>query len=662
MKRDVKKSIVVVFVCILPLTFQAREKRDLLTQTYSEQVVSQVLIKDVSWVSYPAYHDRAGWERVPQSLRGQYIRDGEKYLGYDWPQVKATEYLEFMRTGDRQVMERPQNQRRQALQTLVFAELMEGKGRFIDDIVNGVFTFCEQTYWGASAHFYMYRPNGGAGTVSSNDPATDFPDIDNPIVDLVVGEIACDLAWIWYYFHDEFDKISPRIAKRLKDEIMRKVVNPYYERMDYWWITGWGRGSVNNWTPWCNFNVLNCIMLLEDDPAKMVKGVHKTMASVDLFFNAYPDDGACDEGPSYWGVAGGKAFDYLNFLSEVTGGKINLFDNTLVKDIGRYIYKVYISQGCYFTNFADAPAKISPRAGAIYRYGQKITDEPMQAFGAFLLRNQHYGQEPDFGAIGLTLEDLFGLEGWKKKQATEPLLADYYFPDMQIAIARDKAGTTDGFYLAAKGGSNGEGHNHNDVGSCIVFYNANPVLVDAGVGTYTKQTFSNERYQIWTMQSTWHNLPLINGVAQSPGGDFKASGAQYKATRTQVSFSSDIAGAYPESAQVEKWVRGYLLTRNKGIAITDNFRLKTVAGKTELHFLTPLDCTISKPGVVTLKGEGFELQMTYPVSAMTARIEQKEMDDARLRSLWGSALTMLVFDLKEAKAGNVRIDIRRQFR
>ena len=39
----------------------------------------------------------------------------------------------------------------------------------------------------------------------------------------------------------------------------------------------------------------------------------------------------------------------------------------------------------------------------------------------------------------------------------------------------------------------------------------------AGVGTYTRQTFSSERYTIWTMQSNYHNLPMINGVPQKYG-------------------------------------------------------------------------------------------------------------------------------------------------
>ncbi len=88
---------------------------------------------------------------------------------------------------------------------------MEGKGRFIDQIINGVWYYSEQTWWGWSAH--LPEPNG-------------LPDIDKPSIDLGVGEIANILSWTWHLFHDEFDKIHPLISKRLKDEIMYKAITP----------------------------------------------------------------------------------------------------------------------------------------------------------------------------------------------------------------------------------------------------------------------------------------------------------------------------------------------------------------------------------------------------------------------------------------------------
>ena len=392
-----KKITCLLFSLYITVSCFAIEKRNLLQNSYTLKSIAEYLVKDNSWVTYPAYNNRAAWLKFPAELRSGYIKLGEKYLGYTWPTIPATKYLDFTRSGNRQSMEKPFQERKEALEALVMAELMEGKGRFTDDIINGVFSFCEQTYWGYSAHFYMYRTNGVNPEVEN--PTTVLPDIDDPIVDLGVGEVANDLAWVWYFFHDEFDKVSPIISKRLKREIKMKVLDPYYERDDYWWITGWGKGAVNNWNPWCNYNVLNCIMLIEDDPVKRAQGIYKTMSSVDLFLNIYKDDGGCTEGPSYWNVAGGRLYDYLDLLRKASNGKINIFDNELVKNIGRYIYRVYISNGDYYTNFADASPKIQQRGGMVYRYGKSIKDAEMEGFGAFLLSRSNYEKKASSGNI-----------------------------------------------------------------------------------------------------------------------------------------------------------------------------------------------------------------------------------------------------------------------
>jgi len=551
-------------------------------------------------------------------------------------------YLEFTRSGDRTAVDTPNSHRKRALQSLVMAELFEGKGRFLDEIINGVFLICEQTYWGSSAHFYMY---GFDGQIAN--PVKAVPDIEDPIIDLVVGDMAADLSWIYYFFHEEFDKISPIISKRLKFEIQKKVLDPYYERYDYWWITGWGEGRVNNWNPWCNYNMLTCILLMEEDQEKKETGVYKTMESVDLFINSYPKDGGCDEGPSYWGIAAGKLFDYLDLLERNTNGKINIFNHELIKDMGRYIYRVYVSNGSYYINFADAPFRIRHEPTKIFRYGRSINDENLQEFGAFIMKKFNFGNNPETGRIGETMEALFNTNDWQKTIPREPLISEYYFPDLDIALGRDNAGTTDGFYFSAKGGSNGEGHNHNDVGSFMLYYNGEPVLVDVGVGTYTRETFSDKRYSIWTMQSNYHNLPVINGFGQNPGGNYRAVDSNINFTKKKVTYSTNIAQAYPTDSKVEKWIRTYELMRGSEFIINDEFTLKQNTGKTTFHFMTTLPCYIEKPGVIKFKGSNFELQMAYKPDLLASNVETIPISDERLIGAVGEEIFRVIFDWKD---------------
>ena len=637
---------------ILPLLCFSKERRNLLIEKYSRAQVAIFCENNLEWVKYPSYYDRAAWESVPDNIRNATISAGEKYIGYEWPNMLASDYLEFSRTGDRNVVDVALAHRLSTLRFLFYAELMEGKGRFIDDIVNGLFTYFDQTYWGMSATFYLYEYGD-----SQSHPKTKLPDDTNPVIDLSVGDVASTISWIWYYLHEEFDKISPVINKRLIKEMREKVLEPYYSRNDFWWITGWNSGNVNNWTPWCSYNVLTSILLLEPDPQKRLDGIYKSMRSVDLFINSYPADGGCSEGPSYWNVAVGHLHNYLTLLRNLSGGGIDVFQNEIIKEMGRYIYKLYIANGRNYVNFADAPAIINQNGIKILRYGQDISDPELVAFGAFLAEESDSESKPVSGNVGEALADLF--TPLKEVTPKEILVADSYLPNLQVAIGRDVEDSKEGFFFAAKGGNNGEQHNHNDVGSFVLYYNSNPIFIDPGVGTYTRETFSADRYRIWTMQSGYHNLPIINGQMQEAGTNYAASKSSFKSTPQEVVFSTDISKAYPEEAGVSTWVRTYTLLRGKRFIIKDKYELKGTYGKTSTVFMTPLPCKVEQNGVL-LSGKDFQLKLAYPSSIVSCDVEEVKIEDNRLSSVWGDKLYRIRFTLKgSGDKGDIKFEVKR---
>src|SRR5207237_7566979 len=116
-------------------------------------------------------------------------------------------------------------------------------------------------------------------------------------------------------------------------------------------------------------------------------------------------------------------------------------------------------------------------------------------------------------------------------------------------------------YLSAWCAHNAHSHNHNDVGNFIVYGDGRPVLIDLGVETYSAKTFSSQRYEIWTMQSAYHNLPTINGVMQGAGREFQAKGVSFEESANRVTFSADIASAYPAEAAAQPWRPGVTLER-----------------------------------------------------------------------------------------------------
>ncbi len=599
--------------------------------------LAKSLTTDHSWITFPDYYNRKFWDNVPAALRAEYIAKAEGYLKYEWPVVKATDYLEIIRSGARR--QEVYAACSSALITLVMGELVEGKGRFTDQIINGVWYYSEQTWWGWSAH------------ISAQKAKTGLPDVNEPIVDLGVGEVTSNLSWTLFLFKKEFDKVHPLISQRLRQEIFRKSLTPYFERDDFGYM-GFKGGRPNNWNPWINYNMLYSYLLLENDPSKKVAEVQKILNSLDKFLNGYSDDGGCDEGPSYWGAAGALLYESLEIMKDATKGKFDVFDNQLVKNIGNYFYKVNI-HAPYFINFADADATTGGNPSAVYRYGKAIQDPTMQQFGAYLAKLGNWGEKPMGGKICDQIRNLGLLEEIGKAPAKEALVADFWLPDTEVAGARDMADSFKGFFFGAKGGFNAESHNHNDIGTCVMYYDGKPCLIDLGREEYSAKTFGSKRYEIWTMQSGYHNLPVINGVDQKEGANFKADKTTFTANSKSAAFSTDIAASYPKDAAVKSWVRGYTLNRGKSFIIKDKFELSALKpAATTSNLITYCKVSEVKPGLLSFQGDGYKLNMSYNQNVVSAKIQFIEVTDRSLKRYWPNGVTRVVLEFKKPALKN----------
>jgi hypothetical protein len=206
--------------------------------------------------------------------------------------------------------------------------------------------------------------------------------------------------------------------------------------------------------------------------------------------------------------------------------------------------------------------------------------------------------------------------------------------------ARLQEGSPRGLYLAAQGGHNAESHNHNDVGNFMVYSNGLPAIIDVGVETYTAQTFSSKRYEIWTMQSAYHNCPTIDGVMQSAGREFAASDVGYHADDSAAEFRLNLATAYPKEANLESWKRTLRLNRAANeIEVADDYSLQKAAKLVTLTLMTPCRVTQEGPGRLSLAvASGNTVEVLYDGAAFTPVVEEIRLEDARLRSTWGERL------------------------
>ncbi len=629
-------TLLLLLMLMPGITF-AYVKRDLLQKQGNVQQVKTMLLPREQWIPYPAYKDRAGWDQLTGGYKNAFIEKGNAALNYLWKVVKATDYLEYTRSGSRVIMEAPFNENIAAVVNLFTAELAEGKGRYLNQLANGVFAACEMTSWALSAHLSLQSSKVG------------FPDHREQVIDLMAGDVGSLFAWIYYYFHDDFRKINPLLEMRLKKELEDRIIEPYMKRDDFWWMAlRYKSGDlVNNWNPWCNSNVLQTFALIEDDPEKLARAVYRTMMSVDQFINYTNEDGACEEGPSYWGHAAGKLYDYLQLLHDITGGKISLFGEPIIKNMGTYISRAYVGNG-WVVNFADASAKLYPDAPLVYRYGKAVNSTEMMQLAALIRSSGKEGQVPSQGRDAYRLFQTLRFDKELAAcTAAHNTPAVTWYPQTEVCFM--KQGT---LFFAGKGGHNNESHNHNDVGSFNLYMNDAPFFIDAGVGTYTRQTFGPGRYAIWTMQSGYHNVPVINGYEQRNGAAYKARNAQFQ--EAGKTFSLDIGKAYPDSAGITKWLRSYRLN-NGTLEIKDAFSIADPKKENQVHFLCYGTVKNNAPGKILVEQDGGKAELTYNSRDFEAAIEAIPQEDARLQAVWGKQIHRVILVARKLQRSGIYV-------
>lgn len=626
--KKMNKKIITLLLLLLSWSVMAQQEY-LLSSKYSTDALKKMLIPQSQWTPFPKIDNRAGWSKADAAMLQSCISQAEDYLNYKWPPIPATTLLVTARTGSRS-NEGISREKRVVLGTLLLAEIAENRGRFVDQIVDGVWSICEESWWGVAAHLPGGAEYGG------------LPDVYDPYAELFSAETGAMLAWVDYFLGEKLDAVSPQVRKRIYHEVNFRLMHPLMTKYNnsshqfHRWMGKYPNGRApNNWNPWICSNWLVFALLLENDESKRVETLAKILKVLDEYINPYPLDGGCDEGPSYWGAAPASLYDNIWLLNSATGDAFRyVFKDEKIKNMGKFIYRAQISED-YFLNFADAPPRPAPASELIYLYGKDIDDAGMMTFGAFYRKTN----EMNIGGARFVRNfySLFMPEAYRQTEQRLPLPKDVWLPDLQVMIARDAAGVTDGFYLAAKGGNNDESHNHNDVGSFVVFFDGQPLLIDIGQGTYT----TNSRYATWFYCSDHHNLPTVNGFKQPAGITYKAADVSYKATKSTAEFSANLSGVYPE-AGVNSWIRTVKLNRGKNVQIRDVADLKN-AGSVVQHLMTCYPAELLKPGEVvihyqTKDGKKTDFVVQYNPKQMKASVEKMRLDAEEDRSVkrnWG---------------------------
>ena len=550
------------------------------------------------------------------------------------PMLPLSLYREFVVNGNRVDYQQPYFRRRSMAYTLAVAEAYEKKGRFTEKLMDAVWAIMEETSWVIPAHLYNHPLYTEFGV-----PAI-FGDRMHGI-DLFAAATGALLAMVYHFAGEALDQITPVITERLLYETHHRLIVPYLN-CSFWW-TGERGNRPNNWNPWIHSNLLFLTALTEKDPYLRTRITSRCMQNLDNFVADYPEDGGCDEGPGYFGVAGAAYFDCLELLYDMTGGKVNVFDHPLVRAIGEYEVKFNIA-GKRFINFADCGPTCHMDGAMLSRFGRRTGSRILEEFG----REQSY-----FGSVENDRQLYRAIYNFYTPTVSERrervAATKIWFPNLKVMAARENPDPAKGMFVAMKGGNNNESHNHNDVGNVIVYHDGNPVLIDTGVGTYTKQTFSPRRYELWYMQSSYHNLPDIGGVAEKNGATFRSVDEVYDETTGGVTM--ELKGAYPEDSGILSYTRETVL-KDGVVSVTDSLSL-TEEKEIDFHYMSPIKPVLEGNTIALAEGR----TMTFD-NALAATIEEFEVKDGGIEKSWKTPVLWRIHLRTVTKEGSYTVTVK----
>ncbi|MEU6431735.1 heparinase II/III family protein [Microbispora sp. NPDC046973] len=616
----------------------------------SAENLARVLLPSDAALPAPAA-DNALWAPIRDNGGDAMLavrRRAETERGTPWPQPLASQYARFFRDGDRTGYESQVFERQDRLTRAVLMAVTTRQETWLDETVDGILLLCEQSSWCWPAHEESCPARG-----------TVLPDTDRPCLDLGAADVAAQLAWADQLLGTSLDERFPGLRGRLRSETRTRVLHPFLRRRDWHWLGL--DGDVHNWCPWICGNLLVAALRLCEHDEERVTLVSLAVAGIDRYLAALPPDGSVDEGYEYWWNGACRALEALDVLEHATSGALRAVDVPVVRETVRFPHRMHLG-GPWYVNFADARAR--PPADqpwhVPYRWARRLGDRDAMRHAA----SRRAAAISASAELGRAVSELLDPHWREAERSGPPLTSGVWLPGTQVGVARSAAGTELGLAVAVKGGHNGEHHNHNDVGSVIVAVDGVPVLVDAGRPTYTAQTFGPGRYGIWTMQSSWHNVPEVRGTPQGQGGEFRARRVEAVEEPDRFTVRMDLAAAYPVPG-LERWRRTVELDRGvPRVTVEDRWRFAADEGgsvPSALHFLLAGHVERHAAGGVRVRARAGSrpVLVTWRPQALTAVLTPRALEDPMLSAVWGENLTRLALVVPSTRRGviDIRVEV-----
>ena len=263
--------------------------------------------------------DRAAWARLAALPEAAGILgEAERLADQPPPELPDALYLEFTTTGNRRNYEAPYGRRSHRLNTLLLAECLEYKGRFLPALERDILALCGERSWTMPAHdSALENFNGTLLTIDLGSSARGWL-------------LASADYWLG-------DRLTPALRERLRKEVKRRILDPYLAVVREGQIRGnWWMKGDSNWNAVCTAGVVCTALALLDKPEERAEVLAAMEISNPHFISGFTDDGYCSEGMGYWNYGFGHFAMMGLAVREATGGRLDIFQGEKLKGVAEY--------------------------------------------------------------------------------------------------------------------------------------------------------------------------------------------------------------------------------------------------------------------------------------------------------------------------------------
>lgn len=569
------------------------------------------------------YTERAKWEKsLGDKRRASTIKAGEKLLAPDgtcnmegWNDEWVEKYWSPKKNNDTNTGKLMHGRRQSTLRKLVFAECVEGQGRFVPAI-NDCLRKVVRGFWVMPRN---YKP-------------------EEKVQDIELGAnhyasvVGCTLYIMG-------DKIEPELRQEALDTLYSRVFNPMissFQPGSKRNFCGWAT-SLANWNTSCLSGILSAALATIPDKHTRAIFVYLADRYCDNYPAGYTPDGYCTEGMSYYNYGYDKYYFIREMIRNVTKGQIDIFSrNPYIAEMMSYPFMLQMYPDIapaknFYPSFGDCSTNTRPASRVVF-YNNKYLGLDLPAFRNFDPRATDGG----FMGAGIAMFQKYAEDGVEPKEPFDPLRS--LFKDCGILTMRPDSDPENpmkkpvGMAVSVKGGHNKEAHNHNDVGSYNICLDGVFMVEDPAIAPYTGRTFGPHRYEIKTLNSYGHACPTVDGTLQATVGE-RAPIMLTKFTDAKDDFALELKGFYTDVKDVNSMLRTYSYLRDKCEFIVKDDFIAASAHVWESAISTRAEVEVAK-NAITLKRDGKTIKATVkstvPVTITTETIGGPKTEDAKV--------------------------------